>query len=211
MVCLTVVYFCGGQRPDLPNCAGWRKWKFRHSRNDVFLFTFSPAPATPDKDNSSQATVLSGGSLAVTGTTIGATCELGELVYGVDSTNKTVWYSWTAPASGDVHVTANAVGSSDLTAAIYAGSSLWNLTPVVTGSDITFYALGGATYKIDVVGQNGLSADFTLTVDGQPPDPSIDPSHTVRLSNGNYQVRVTGVAGQSFIVQASSDSVHWIT
>ena len=62
-----------------------------------------------------------------------------------------------------------------------------------------------------MVGQNGLSADFTLTVDGQPPDPSIDPSHTVRLSNGNYQVRVTGVAGQSFIVQASSDSVHWIT
>ncbi len=75
----------------------------------------------------------------------------------------------------------------------------------------SFYALAGTTYKIQVVGANGLEIGFSLSLNGLPPPPVIDPAHTIRLTNGSYQVRVTGVVGQSFVVQASADSRNWTT
>jgi hypothetical protein len=58
-----------------------------------------------------------------------------------------------------------------------------------------------------VVGPNGSATDFSLSLDGPPPPPTLI---ATRQSNGSYQIQVTGVAGQSFIIQASSDSVNWV-
>jgi hypothetical protein len=75
-------------------------------------------------------------------------------------------------------------------------------------NQITWYALAGTTYKIALAGPSGWATDFSLALSGPPPLPRVVAS---RLSNGSYQLLVTGVVGQSFIVQASSDSVKWVT
>ena len=173
--------------------------------------SFAPAPFPPVNDNFSQATVLAGSSLAIAGTTVAATREFGEPSDGLDLAARTVWYAWTAPANGNVQVTATA-NTGSLAVAVYAGASLGNLIPVAAnGNPVLFYALAGTTYKIVVAGASGLATDFSLNLAGPPVPPAIDPSHTVRLASGDYQVRVAGVAGQSFVVQASSDSVSWVT
>ena len=149
----------------------------------------------------------------MTGTTVAATRQPGEPSLGVDPAARTVWYSWTAPASGTVQVGAYASDSGGgLAIGIYAGSSLGNLIPVATGSgEALFYALAGTTYKIAIAGPDGLEAAFSLALIGPPPPPTTDTAHTARLPNGSCQVRVTGIAGQSFVVQTSSDSRSWVT
>jgi hypothetical protein len=175
-------------------------------------FSFSPPPIPPSppaNDNFAQAAILSGSSLTITGTTVGATNEPGEPSSGSDPAARTVWYSWTAAASGNAEVTALANDYSDLNVGVYAGSSLWTLIPVMTGSgQVSFYALAGITYKIVVAGPNGSAMDFSLELDGSPPPPTLI---ATRQSNGSYQIQVTGVVGQSFIVQASTNSVNWVT
>jgi len=177
----------------------------------TFSFSFGPPPVPPlppVNDNFAQATILPGSSPTITGTTIGATSEPGEPFPGADPATKTVWYSWTAPASGNVSLTA-ANSSSDLNIAVYAGSSLWKLIPVTQGvNQASYYALAGTTYKIVLACPSGLATDFSLMLNGPPPPPAIT---ATRLLGGGYQLLVTGTVGQSFIVQASSDSVNWVT
>ena len=178
----------------------------------ALAFTPLPVPPPPPaNDNFAQATVLSGSSLTVTGTTVSATREPGEPLHSLDPAARTVWYSWTAPASGTVGLSVTGDTNWPLTA-VYAGHSLWNLIPVApTANAFAFYALAGTTYKLVVAGPNGLETGFSLTLSGPPAPPAIDGAHTVRLANGTYQVRVTGSIGQSFVVQASSDSRNWVT
>jgi len=178
-------------------------------------FSFVPPPvppAPPINDNFLQSTPLSGSSLTIAGTTVGATREFGEPSHGLDPAARTVWYSWTAAASGSVLVTATASGYSDLGLGVYAGAVLWDLTPVATGTDQTaFYALAGLNYKIVVAGPSGLAVGFSLALDGPPPPPALDLAHTLRLPNGSFQIRVTGFPGQSFVLQGASDSMNWTT
>jgi len=181
-------------------------------------FSFVPTPppvlpsAPPANDNFAQRLLLTGCSLDITGTTVSATREPGEPGHGTDAAARTVWYSWTAPASGTVQLETSDGGNPDLALGIYAGSSLWNLIPVTTGfSSAAFYALAGTTYQVAVAGPSGLETDFDLTLNAPPPPPSLDPTNTVRLANGTYRIRVTGVLGQSFIVQASSNSRDWVS
>jgi hypothetical protein len=172
-------------------------------------FSFSPAPVPPANDNFAAAAIISGSTLTITGTTVGATSQLGDPSSGVDPTDVTVWYSWTAAASGNVQVSVSANNSSGLNLGIYAGSSLWTLIPVAAGTgQISFYALAGTTYKIMVAGPSGSATEFSLALNGPAPPPSLS---VTRQPNGTYQIQVTGVVGQSFSIQASSDSVHWVT
>jgi hypothetical protein len=176
----------------------------------------APPPEPPANDRFSQRLVLTGCSLDISGTTVNATREPGEPSHRTDAAARTVWYSWTAPVSGTVQLetmeTSEYALAPALALGIYAGSSLWNLIPVTTGfSSVAFYALAGTTYQIAIAGPSGLETGFDLTLNAPPPPPSLDPTNTVRLRNGTYRVRVTGVLGQSFVVQASSNSRDWAT
>jgi len=170
-------------------------------------FLFAPAPMPPANDDFAQAKIVAGSVLTTTGTTAGATSQLGEPLFGADPAARTVWYSWTAVVSGTVQVSASVYNSSDLKIGAFAGSSIWTLIPVAAGSDqISFYALAGITYKI-VVGDTNLSATgFSLALNGSPPPPRLI---ATRQSNGSYQIQVTGVVGQSFVIQTSLDSANW--
>jgi hypothetical protein len=113
-----------------------------------------------------------------------ATKESGEPDHAGDAGGSSVWYSWTAPSSGPVLVsTCTRDGGFDTLLAVYTGSSVESLTPVVAGDDgqsrkgcsstdseAQFVATAGTTYRIAVDGKGGAAGSFQLTLEGLAPN-----------------------------------------
>ena len=131
------------------------------------------APPSNDNFANRQAVTLSGNTATVGGTTVEATSELGEP--GVGSSDRTVWYSWTAAQSGMLSV--GTCGSSGIMAfaSLYTGATLNSLTPVSSalnpgcsggqsGGLQSFVVTGGVTYQIQVVGYFGAQGSFNLAL-----------------------------------------------
>jgi len=117
---------------------------------------------------------LNGAAVTATGSTANATRENGEPnVLGI-SGGKSIWWSWTAPASGSV--TISTAGSNfDTTLGVYTGTSVNALTLVRTNDDqnwragiytsrLDFQAVAGQKYQILVDGYRGDSGLVKLTV-----------------------------------------------
>ena len=69
-------------------------------------------------------------------------------------------------------------------------------------------ALGTATVEVKVNnGVNNFSQVFTITV-VEPPDTTATLTN-VSQANGQFSFEVTGLAGTNYVVQGSSDLVHW--
>ncbi|MBS1797173.1 MAG: hypothetical protein JSS81_25320 [Acidobacteria bacterium] len=141
----------------------------------ISICLFSPAAwaAAPANDNLANAATISGASGSTTGTTAEATRETGEYTHtasGSIQVYNTVWYQWTAPASGPVAVTATA-GGFDASMAVYTGSAFPLETETInndtTGTNprVEFATTAGTTYRI-VVGvyedPNSAGGQFTL-------------------------------------------------
>lgn len=130
------------------------------------------ASAQPANDNIANASIISGLAGTTNGVNTGATLEAGESSpiatqdnsYGAPVA-ESVWYSWTAPASGNVSF--DTIGSSfDTVLAGYTGNSIATLTMLTadddifdgngnltsTNSQISFYAVANTTYYIAVYG-----------------------------------------------------------
>ena len=118
--------------------------------------------------------VLVGASVTATGSNVNATRESGEPnVLGV-SGGKSIWYTWTAPASGVV--TMSTAGSTfDTTLGVYTGTSLSRLRRVAANDDesfssnrltsrVSFNAVAGTTYQILVDGFSGASGSVSLSI-----------------------------------------------
>ena len=123
-----------------------------------------PAPLN---DNLADAAELRGRSGIVTGSSVGATAQPGEPGGG-----RTVWYRWTAEASGLVSF--DTVGSNfDTVVDVYLGTSVPDLVRVAGNDDdpflgccssrVTFRAAEGQTYRIAVDGFDGESGMFNLS------------------------------------------------
>lgn len=130
--------------------------------------TFTVAPPVTN-DNFASALVISGPSGQVSGSSVAATKQTGEPSHAGNAGGASVWYDWTAPTTGTFTFATN--GSSfDTLLAIYTGSALTALTPIVssddagtsTGSSATFSATSGTTYHIAVDGYNGAKGSVTL-------------------------------------------------
>ncbi len=114
----------------------------------------------PLNDAFANATPLFGLPVSAFGTNVGATQEPGELTNTGDSGLQSVWWTWTAPATG--FVTINTVGSNfDTTLGVYTGSNVAALTQVAGNDDdntgnltssVRFDAIAGTTYHISVNG-----------------------------------------------------------
>jgi subtilisin family serine protease len=152
-------------------------------------FTLTAFHDPPSNDYFFGAQEISGNSATVEGTTLLATREPDEpdhypddpfFLYGEHS----VWYSWTAPSSGQVEMDTCTANISS-TIALYTGSELGTLSRVASntsycpsapfGSKVTFEAVAGTTYKIAVAEPASPTATqdtFTLKVTG--PTPPID-------------------------------------
>ncbi len=93
-----------------------------------------------------------------------ATKEIGEAAHGGDQGGASVWYSWTAPASGRASVVVSSwafssqLGEHDRgLLGVYAGSSVGGLTPVgvpgFSAQEVKLDVVAGTTYKIAVDGR----------------------------------------------------------
>jgi hypothetical protein len=171
-------------------------------------------PDPPPNDDFTNRIALQGLNLRVTGTSYFAAKEPREPDHADELGGASVWWSWTAPASGDVVI--DTQGSSfDTLLAVYTGSMLTNLVPVASNDDVstnqatssvTFSADAGTIYQIAVDGFNGEPGDIQLHI-AMPNVFWLDPPR--RLSSGGYKLSLTGTAGKQYELQASSDLVNW--
>jgi secreted trypsin-like serine protease len=137
-------------------------------RVDGFAFDYgshrlSYAVNRPANDDFAAATALTGAvSSAIAATNTRATGQAGEPAPVFGAADASLWYSWTASASGTARFT-TAGSSYDTTLAVYTGSALTGLTNVATNDDdnntlqslVSFPVTAGTTYRVQVGGFAG--------------------------------------------------------
>ncbi|MDX1976626.1 MAG: calcium-binding protein [Pseudanabaenaceae cyanobacterium bins.68] len=137
--------------------------------------------AAPINDNFANRINLVGQSVSIFGTTIDSTGEVGEPIPDAGNPLNSVWYSWTAPFSGLTNITT--LGSTyDTSIGVYNGNAVNALSLVGTNDDISssfrpnfvfplnrfslvsFQAVAGTTYQIQVDGFNADTGNLTLNI-----------------------------------------------
>ena len=106
-----------------------------------------------------------GSNTTVTGRNTYASKELSEPNHAGNSGGASVWWTWTAPASGRTAITTT--GSTFTTLiAVYTGDWVGALRPMgqAVGSCAMFDATAGTTYQIAIDGYNGASGNITLSI-----------------------------------------------
>ena len=159
------------------------------------------SPSRSPNDAFVDRAILVGYESTALGTNLDATEESGEPTHHGVGGGKSVWWTWTAPASGNVEI--NTVGSGfDTVLAVYEGSSVNDLTRLASNDDIdygrvlqsrlTLSAAAGQSYQIAVDGYDGATGSIAvaLTLDAAvAPDPITD------ISLSNLQVNENLPAG----------------
>jgi outer membrane protein assembly factor BamB/subtilisin family serine protease len=179
----------------------------------------------PDNDALASARVLSGPSVSLQDANVNATTASGEPAIMGNAGGHSLWYSWTAPSTGQAQVSGYSLDF-DPEVAVYTGSSISTLSLVSsaasTGSTGTttavsqclssFAATAGTTYLICVDGKTANDiGEFTLSIadsrwQGQTGDaitcsPSVGPNGMVYVgSNDNsfYAFNQNGTVAWSY-------------
>jgi hypothetical protein len=133
-----------------------------------FQLLLSGAPANDDFAHA--RTISSRLPESAFGTNRLATTEAGEPA----ESNRSVWFKWTAPGSGEFSL--DTCGSDvDTLLVVYTGSAVDDLVPVQSNDDacgpqskMTFEATAGQVYRIAVSGHGGAEGSIELTVRGAP-------------------------------------------
>ncbi|HWQ93757.1 MAG TPA: Ig-like domain-containing protein, partial [Clostridia bacterium] len=137
----------------------------------------------------------------ISGSNYWATSEPGEPYPAM----KTVWWRWTAPASGQVSLTTT--GSSFL---VCTGSSISTMFPLVIASQgavVQFKVEAGTTYHISL-GETGYG-NFMLNM-STPPAPAVQLVILPQFSEGTPRFRFSGVSGQTSVLEGSIDLRSWV-
>jgi len=126
--------------------------------------------ARPANDDFVNAITLPGFTGTTSTTNLGATAETGEPDHAGQPGSTSLWWNWTAPASGTA--TFDTLGSNfDTTLGIYVGNSVSALSEVASDDDsgggggpsiASFFATAGTTYRIAVNGWSGATGNITL-------------------------------------------------
>ncbi len=120
----------------------------------------------PSNDDFVGRAVLTGAHVSITATNYDATAEIGDPVADVIG-QQTVWWRWTAPASGNVTINVN--GS--YRGGVFRGDDLESLTTVLAPGrsfpqwPATFSAEAGVEYSIGVTPWSEFARPFVLTLD----------------------------------------------
>jgi len=134
---------------------------------DTFTLKYYKA-AGPPNDMFANATPIPGTSGQTTGSNVGATKEPGEPDH-CGSGGASVWWRWTAPASGQATIDTNGSSFNTLLA-VYTGSSVASLEPTDCDDNggegnqslVMFDTVSGTIYQIAVDGYNGATGDIIL-------------------------------------------------
>jgi hypothetical protein len=155
------------------------------------------ALAAPANDDLANAQVITGLTGSVSSTNVGATKETGEPDHAGNPGGHSIWYSWTAPADGNVAFTT--LGSAfDTLLAVYTGAAVGALTPVAANDDdpsaggvstVSFAVSNGVTYKVAVDGFSGKVGSVNLH---WHPSPANDNFADVQVLPSTSSGTVTG-------------------
>ena len=167
----------------------------------------------PANDDFSTPSLISGQFGSFSGTTVGSSKEPYEPAHAFDVGGHSVWFRWTAPASGPADF--NTAGSSfDTTLAVYLGTIVTNLTLVAGNNDdlggvyssrVVFNAVAGTTYQVAIDGFAGDLGSYSLNW-----------NMASRLAinspvGGSMPVNFSGVNWQRYALLASSNLTSWYT
>jgi hypothetical protein len=149
----------------------------------------SALAANAQNDDFTEAELISGSSVTTDGLTPAATREAGEPSHGAPAGyDQTVWYRWTAPASGSVTVSTCTDITLTTYAAAYTGGAVNALTKVPStdsrcssvmrgrrlvaaeGARIVFDAVAGTEYRIAVAANADGGFNLALALTAAPPD-----------------------------------------
>ncbi|MDI1251269.1 MAG: matrixin family metalloprotease, partial [Lacunisphaera sp.] len=139
---------------------------------------------------------------------IGATAEVGEPAHAGEPARRSVWWKWTAPASGSIYAMTE-TSNFDTVLGAYTGSTLSSLTEIASNDDanpgvirtsyVAFNVTGGTTYYFSVDGWNGyfgsirLFLEFTTVAIGAPVITMQPISRTVdQQVNPRFNITVVG-------------------
>src|SRR5579864_1831546 len=102
----------------------------------LFALAAGSVLAQPANDNFANAISLGSATWgSVSNDNTGATAEPNEPPHAGFTATNSIWYTWTAPQSGDVEL--DTIGSSvDTVLAVYTGTSLANLNQVAANDDM---------------------------------------------------------------------------
>jgi|GEM_PF-840745 len=129
------------------------------------------ASAGPGNDLFANRVAMSGTTASASGANHGATAEAGEPAHAGYAASRSVWWSWTAPTSGQV--TIDTIGSDfDTLLALYTGSALTGLTAVASDDQsgggntslVRVPVAAGTTYQIAVDGWQGQAGGVQLHI-----------------------------------------------
>jgi hypothetical protein len=127
--------------------------------------------ARPGNDDFASRSTLTGTNVTATSFNVNASKETGEPNHAGDIGGKSVWWTWTAPATRSMIV--STVGSGlDTLLAVYTGTTVSNLTLVASDDEgggnrtslTNFSAVAGTTYQIAVDGFQGASGSIVLNL-----------------------------------------------
>jgi hypothetical protein len=162
--------------------------------------SFWTGPSPPLNDRFADRIQISGFLVMCVGTTSGATTEPGEQGLG------SVWWSWVAPASGNVRL------QSDVPAqfVVYTGNgpAVTNLVMIANehSDQLVFRAVAGVTYQISVVDSGNGDFRFSLF---------LDTSQITQLTtaepdaNGGFRLLLSTLAERDWILEGSKDLMEW--
>ena len=144
-------------------------------------------------------------AFSLIGDTHAATREPGEPDHGDTSNTGSEWWRWTAPASGNVKLTAAGL-SGPLALGAYVGGLKGGLWTADSGLEtLGFWALRGVTYQIAAAGPAESDNPFTGSLQGAPAPPTF----TYSLGDARHgRLRVKGLPGQSFGIQTQAGTGH---
>ena len=175
--------------PYFPITPGAFQPMFGGFYDDAFLAKITETTEGPANDLFSGRALLSGKLCSVMTDNSAATSEIGEPTHVGDAASHSLWWTWTAPASG--YLILSTAGSAQATTpALYTGDSLPALTRIpkasespdgVNGVRIRFPVESGTLYQIAVDTRDGGTGllFLTLAFSGPPNDEFV---HANRLS-----------------------------
>jgi hypothetical protein len=160
----------------------------------VLAIEAGPTPPTPPANDSfSNRITLPSGDVTISGTNQGATKEAGEPLHAGNPGGKSVWWSWTAPSTGECQIEVLNSPFFPLIG-IYTGSDVNALTSAGStsgGSFASFNAVSGVTYHVAVDTGSSGTGSFTLHISNPIPPPAND-SFAARIVLGGMSAKATG-------------------
>lgn len=191
----------------------------RNAGNDTVPFSLlAPSDLSPPKnDDFANSFSIPGNAAHVAGCNMGATLEDNEprqLQW-----QKTLWWNWTATATGIVQV--DTAGSEiDTVLAVYAGSTVDGLILVAANDDeppfqtskLIFVASAGVTYRFQAGGFGGESGRILLNLGPPPPPVQPPPNDDFASATSLGSATSLSIAGTTAGATSEiSEPDHWLS